>query len=596
VSRVVVTGLRVALSRSEADVVTDVTFSIGAGEIVGLVGESGSGKTTVATAMLGHTRKGAKVVEGSVVVDGIDILSLSPGELRSARGRVISYVPQDPAAALDPCMSIGRHLREAVEAHESKSGIDWDERLGELLRDAGLDDVDGLLDRYPHELSGGQRQRVCIAMAFACKPACVVLDEPTTGLDVTTQAHILASVRRLAREHDVAMLYVTHDLAVVEDLADRMIVMYAGRIVEQGPVQTVFHRSAHPYSRALMATTPDVRTRLELQPIPGMAPRVGSRPPGCAFADRCPEVANRCREDLPPHVHVGPGHEAACWFATDVTAERSPLSVRPEPTLPTGSPILEAEEIRASYHGREVVHSISLSINRGECLALVGESGSGKTTLSRSLIGLSAQVTGRLRLSGEELSLSLHGRTLQQRHALQYVFQSPRSSLNPRRTVFESIEAPLRGAPKSSAAERRARVFDALRRVDLDPSFGPRFPDQLSGGERQRVGIARALVCNPEVLICDEITSALDVSVQAAIIDLLEGLQRDQGLALLFVTHNLALVRTIADRVIVLRAGHVVEEGSAADTLQHPRHEYTQTLIRDTPSILSAIASPGAAE
>lgn len=592
-SRVVVDGLQVALSRSGADVVMDASFTIGSGEIVGLVGESGSGKTTVATAMLGHTRKGAEIVRGSVTVDGIDILSLPAGELRSARGRVISYVPQDPAAALDPCMTIGRHLREAIEAHEATAGIDWDARLTELLRDAGLDDIDGLLSRYPHELSGGQRQRVCIAMAFACKPACVVLDEPTTGLDVTTQAHILASVRRLAREHDVAMLYVTHDLAVVEDLADRLIVMYAGRIVEQGPVKTVFHRSAHPYSRALMATTPDVRARLELQPIPGVAPRVGQRPPGCAFAERCPEAADRCREERPVQALVGPGHEAACWFAADVTGERSPLSVRPEPAPPTGSPILEADEIRASYHGREVVHAVSLRISRGECLALVGESGSGKTTLARSLIGLSAQVTGTLRLDGEELPLGIHGRSLQQRHALQYVFQSPRSSLNPRRTVFESVEAPLLVAPDSSVGERRERVFQALEQVGLGPSFGMRFPDQLSGGERQRVGIARALVCEPEVLICDEITSALDVSVQAAIIDLLEGLQRERGLALLFVTHNLALVRTIADRVIVLRAGHVVEEGSAAETLLHPRHEYTQTLIRDTPSIVNAISSTG---
>ena len=254
-------------------------------------------------------------------------------------------------------------------------------------------------------------------------------------------------------------------------------------------------------------------------------------------------------------------------------------------------PILEAEEIRSGYKGREVVHGTSLSIGRGECLALVGESGSGKSTLARSLIGLSDQVTGRLRLNGEEVPLGIHERSLSQRHALQYVFQSPRSSLNPRRTIFESIEAPLLGAPKTASADRRERVFEALEQVGLGPSFGPRFPDQLSGGERQRVGIARALVCKPEVLICDEITSALDVSVQAAIIELLEELQREHGLSVLFITHNLALVRTIAHRVIVLRAGHVVEEGFTAETLVNPRHEYTQTLIRDTPSIVAPLDS-----
>jgi peptide/nickel transport system ATP-binding protein len=591
-SRVEVSGLTVVLTKSRAEVVSNVGFAIAAGEIVGLVGESGSGKTTVATAMLGHARKGTEIASGAVVVNGADILGLPPAELRSARGRVISYVPQDPAAALDPSMTIGHQLRETFLAHQPMKAAELQVSLTNLLADSGLSNIDGLLKRYPYQLSGGQRQRVCIAMAFACNPACVVLDEPTTGLDVTTQSKILSFVRRLALEHDTAMLYVTHDLAVLKGLANRLMVMYAGRIVEQGPSAVVFDRSAHPYSRALIGTTPEVHERLALQPIPGTAPRVGARPGGCAFADRCSHVVERCREDQPPATAIGPEHESACWLATEVLSARNPLTISPEPILTSEPPVLVAEEIRASYHGREIVHGVSLAVQPGECLALVGESGSGKTTLSRSLIGLSAQASGRLTLAGEELPLAVTARSVAQRLALQYVFQSPRSSLNPRRTIFESIETPLKGLAEVTARERQQQVFDALDQVGLSPGMSHRFPDQLSGGERQRVGIARALVCRPKVLICDEITSALDVSVQASIVELLDTLRHEQGLGLLFVTHNLALVRTIAERVIVLHAGRVAEQGSVATTLKHPQHEYTRTLIRDTPSIVSTADGP----
>lgn len=590
------TDLAVSLAASGVPVISDVSFRIGRGEIVGLVGESGSGKTTVAMAMLGHVRKGAALVRGSVEIDGTDIVGMPNARLRSARGRIVSYVPQDPAAALDPSITIGRQLQETIRSHEKVARSALGQRIRELLIEVGLQDVEGLLRRYPHQLSGGQRQRVCIAMAFACRPACVVLDEPTTGLDVTTQATILLSVRRLAQEYDVSMLYITHDLAVIEGLADRIMVMYAGRLVEQGPAERVFGGSAHPYSRALIATTPDVRERLSLQPIPGAAPKFGEAQVGCSFADRCAHVEHRCREEVPPAVMIAVGHESACWAAHAMVAERSRLDVQPEPALPGGTPVLIAEDIKASYQDVEVVHGVSLRIHRGECLALVGESGSGKTTLSRVLIGLTRDATGRLELNGETLPLAIRRRTLRQRHSMQYVFQSPRSSLNPRRTVFESVEAPLIGVQRLSARDRRERAFEALSEVGLSASMGQRFPDQLSGGERQRVGIARALACRPDVLVCDEITSALDVSVQASIVGLLERLRSERGLALLFVTHNLALVRTIADRVVVLRTGTIVEEGPTSTTLQAPTHPYTQALLRDTPSIIGAVDASREAE
>ncbi len=579
-----VDGLRVELTASGADVVEDVSFDVSAGEVVGIVGESGSGKTTVATALLGHARRGAAITEGRVVIDGTDVLALDPRGLRSVRGRLVAYVPQDPQAALDPSMRVGDQLDETLRLHtDDLTRVQRQERMAEVLTQVGLPlDTKGLR-RYPHEFSGGQRQRLCIAMAFVCRPKLVVLDEPTTGLDVTTQAKILNTVRELCGRHDVAAVYVTHDLAVVRNLASRVLVMYGGRIVERASTDDLFERPTHPYTRDLLATNPEVTTRLELRPIEGSSPTPGTRESGCSYRPRCSRAQDACVVDPTPVTMVNSTHEVRCVRAQELVQLSLAVRELPEPEPSRGKVTLAAVGIRAAYGGREVLHGVDLQVAAGECLALLGESGSGKTTLSRALAGLTPRTAGEVTLDGAALEGSARERTREQRQRLQYVFQSPYSSLNPRRTVFESVSAPLEVLFDMSRSELTDRALEALRRVSLEPRVADRFPDQLSGGERQRVAIARALVCEPEVLICDEVTSALDVSVQASIVRLLTRLQHEDGLAIVFVTHNLALVRTIADRVQVMRDGVTVEEGTVETVVRAPAHEYTKQLIADTP-------------
>jgi len=579
-----VEGLRVELTASGADVVDEVSFEIEAGEVLGLVGESGSGKTTVATALLGHARRGAVITAGRVVIDGTNVLALNPNELRSVRGRLVSYVPQDPQAALDPSMRVGKQLDESLRLHSSElTSSRRAERITEVLGQVGLSLDAQALRRYPHEFSGGQRQRICIAMAFVCRPKLVVLDEPTTGLDVTTQATILRTVRELCDYHGVAAVYVTHDLAVVRNLARRVIVMYGGRIVEQAPVDNLFERPAHPYSRDLLGTNPDVSARLELRPIEGSSPTPGTRSTGCSYQPRCRFAIDGCTSEPTPVFSVEVDHTVRCVRAAEQA--RVPVRIRELPPAEVlhGDPVLTAASIRASYWGREVLHGVDLTVAPGECVALLGESGSGKTTLSRALVGLTPRTSGEVVLGGVTLAVRARDRNAEQRRRLQYVFQSPYSSLNPRRTVFESVAAPLEILFDHARDEKTDRVLDALRRVALTPRVAERFPDQLSGGERQRVAIARALVCEPEVLICDEVTSALDVSVQASIVQLLGRLQHDDGLGILFVTHNVALVRTIADRVHVMRDGRTVEQGLVEDIVRNPLQDYTKQLLADTP-------------
>jgi peptide/nickel transport system ATP-binding protein len=420
-------------------------------------------------------------------------------------------------------------------------------------------------------------------MAFACRPSVIVLDEPTTGLDVSTQEHVLATIRTLTREHGVAALYITHDLAVVADLADDVAVMYAGRVVEEGPVREIFRNPAHPYTRHLVAAAPDIAGGKHMVGLVGRAPQPGKRPQGCAFALRCQLAEDRCREAFPPVVSVGESHRARCIRIGQVPAATiaAPL-VRGERRA--AEAVLVASGVSAGYAGKTVVHDVSLTLRRGECLALVGESGSGKTTVSRAIGGLLRQWSGSITIEGKELGRTARSRSVEERLGIQYVFQNPYGSLNPRKTVRESISRPLLIAGKSKD-EADAAVQDVLSKVSLPNSYANKYPDQLSGGERQRVAIARALVSNPTVLLCDEVTSALDVLVQASIVDLLGRLRKELGLAMLFVTHNLPLVRSIADEVAVMSEGRIVEFGTAEEVIGNPREEYTKRLIAATPSI-----------
>jgi peptide/nickel transport system ATP-binding protein len=590
-----VESLRVELASTGADIVDEISFSIAAGEILGLVGESGSGKTTVGLAVLGHSRRGARFAGGEIRIAGESILTKRPEELRSMRGRTVSYVPQDPSAALNPAVRIETQLMETLEAHGyGASDEERRQRLREMLAEVLLPQDREFLRRYPHQLSGGRQRRAALAMAFACRPRVIVLDEPTTGLDVTTQAHVLETVRDLCRTHGVAGLYVSHDLAVVAVLADRVAVMYAGRMVEVGPQSQLFRAAAHPYTRRLVQAIPDISGRFALVGIPGRAPPPGHRPGGCFFEPRCEFAVEECRLTFPPASSVGSSHHVRCWRADDVLAEHVKERIQAAGAVRRGrgqQALLAVEDVCASYAERQVVHDVSVDLWPHECLALVGESGSGKTTLARCIAGLHAGYTGKVLLQGTVLLPGAGAREREARRLVQYIFQSPYSSLNPRKTVGQIVAQPVQLFFGAERRRKQVDVAEVLEKVSLSSSLAERYPDQLSGGERQRVAIARALAARPTLLVCDEITSALDVSVQAAIVELLGQLQQDMGLSLLFVTHNLALIRTIAQEVAVMSEGRIVEFGTVEDVLESPKAPYTRQLLSDTPSLDTALAA-----
>jgi peptide/nickel transport system ATP-binding protein len=571
-----------------AAILEDVSLEVERGEVTAIVGESGSGKTTLALALLGHERKGTRVVGGRALLDGTSVLELSERELRRTRGARIAYVAQDPTAALNPRHRIERQLQEILLVH-GESTRSAAARTAALLAEVGLPGDDEFRRRYPFQLSGGQQQRVMIAMALACRPSVVVLDEPTTGLDVTTQARIVELIKHLSRANEAAFVYITHDLAVVDGLADRVAVMYSGKVVEHGRCRDVFGDPAHPYTALLLSSVPSLERRSELVGIPGAAPAPGWRPSGCHFHPRCPLAVELCAKETPAETVLAGGHGVRCWRATervDVTAGAALA-----PAHRDGDAALVVEGLQASYgrgrRRREVLHGVSFTLRPGECLAVVGESGSGKTTLGRCVTGLHAADAGTVRIDGVELGATALARTREQLRAMQMIFQNPDRSLNPRETIGRALARPLRLFGVCERSAERAEAQELLERVRLSPRLIDRYPRELSGGERQRVAIARALAARPEIVICDEITSSLDVSIQAAIVSLLDELRAD-GLALLFITHNLALVNALADSVLVLKGGEVKEYGPCPKVIGTPIDAYTQELVAAVPRLTTA--------
>jgi peptide/nickel transport system ATP-binding protein len=583
-------------------IVEGINFSLLPGEVLGLVGESGSGKTTVALALMGYARTGMRL-GGSVQVGGVDMIAASEDTRRTIRGKVISYVQQDPGTSLNPVLRIGTQLRERLLAHDRAA--DSKTRIDSVLERMQLPVSREFLRRYPHQLSGGQLQRICIAMAVLCRPRVIVLDEPTTGLDVMTQRHVLELLYEVVATEGTAAVYVTHDLAVVEGIADRLGVMYAGVFVEEGPKDMVLRQPLHPYTQRLIQSTPSLRSRKALVGIGGTVLSPKDRGDSCSFAPRCEHAIAACRQGLPQLTVVATDHQVRCirsaeWVGagaiTQASASAGTASAWAARSAGDADAMLDVQSLLAWYSANEVLHGVSLSVTEGECLAVVGESGSGKTTLARCVSGLHVgRAQGTLRLSGDDVPLSGAARGAQTRRDIQYIFQNPFSSLNPRHTIGRSIAMPLE-VFGLGGADRREAVRDLLSRVRLNPDYESRYPNQLSGGECQRVAIARALAAQPKVLICDEITSALDVSIQASILELLGDLRSQMRLTLLFITHHLALVRTVADRVVIMRRGSIVEEGSAAELLDRPQDSYTRELVSSTPVFAAGELLGGPAE
>jgi len=572
-----------AAGRREVPVVRGVSFDVAAGRALGLVGESGSGKSTVARTLLAHLRRGSRVVSGSVRVAGDDVFALDERARRALRGGTAALVAQNAGQALTPSMRVGRQLREALESHGLPGG---DDRVLELVRHVRLPDPETIVRRYPHQLSGGQQQRVAIAMAIAARPKLLVLDEPTTALDVVTQSAVLELIRDLAVELGMAIVLVSHDLGVVSTMADEIAVMHEGRIVEHAPTASLFADPQHEYTRELLASIPRVHAAASApRSVHGTATSHGVQ-----HETRRDERAAPAAPDAPaaPRSVHDTATSRGVQHETRREADDAPAggAAQDPRTAPATGPVVTASDLVVRY-GRGLpaaVDGVSFTIGRRETLAVVGESGSGKSTLATALAGLIPAESGRFAFHGadgveSDLTRPVAGRTATLRRSIQLIFQNADTSLNPRRTVGAAIARPLKLFTGESSPER---VAELLVEVGLPPEFASRLPAQLSGGQRQRVGIARALAAGPELIIADEITTALDVRVQAGVLDLLAGLRDEKGLSCLFISHDLAVVRGVADRVAVMTGGRIVEVGPTERVFQGPNHPYTRTLLDAT--------------
>ncbi len=576
-----------------ARIVDGVSFAVAAGETYALLGESGCGKSMTALSLMRLLPDGGQIRSGSLHLGDTDVRALPERAMRRVRGGRMAMIFQEPMLALNPVVRVGAQIVEALTLHRGLSGRAALDAARALFEAVGVPDATRRLDAYPFELSGGLRQRAMIAMALAGEPELLIADEPTTALDVTIQAQVLDVLRRLKRERGMGMLLITHDLGVVAENADRVGVMYAGELVEEGARADFFAAPQHPYSRMLFDALPQPGAG-RLSSIPGQVPNPAAPPFGCRFAPRCPHAAARCRSESPVWTQVGP-QRVRCHFAGQLpTRSMADTSAGKLPqTSPRTEALLQIEGLKVHFPIRRgllqrtvaqvrAVDGVNLAIPAGRTLALVGESGCGKTTVGKALLHLIKPTSGTLRLNGETLDARLAG-TL--RRQMQMVFQDPFGSLDPRMRVADILVEGMDALGVGDAAARHDAVASLLRQVGLPDDAGGRYPHAFSGGQRQRIAIARALAVSPRLIVCDEPTSALDVSVQAQILNLLKDLQAGLGLAYLFITHNLAVVEYLAHEVAVMYLGRIVETGPAAEILRAPRHPYTQALIAAVPRI-----------
>ncbi|MFI9273687.1 dipeptide ABC transporter ATP-binding protein [Kitasatospora sp. NPDC052896] len=588
--------------RAAVPAVRGVDLTLRRGETLGIVGESGSGKSVTALAVLGLL-PGTATVRGSVSLDGQELIGLPGRELARIRGRRISMVFQDPLSAFTPVYRIGEQIAEAVLAHQRVGKAEARRRAAELLELVGIPDPGRALESFPHEFSGGMRQRAMIAMAVANQPDILLADEPTTALDVTIQAQVLDVLRTAQRETGAALVLVSHDLGVIAQMADRVAVMYAGRVVEHAGVDELFAAPRHPYTLGLVGAVPRLDARGgPLVPIPGNPPAPGALTGGCPFAPRCPLVEERCRGAEP--ALGGGSHAAACVRAEELARTRpAPAEVYPVPAVPPVTrpasraelpsvlevsglartfPVLKGSVFKRKVGEVYAVDGVDLDIRRGETLGLVGESGSGKSTTLFEVLALARPEAGRITLLGQDTATLGRDAAHRLRAQLQIVFQDPMASLDPRMPVGDIIAEPLR-AQRADRELIARRIPELLRQVGLDPAHAARYPHEFSGGQRQRVSIARALAVEPQLLVLDEPVSALDVSIQAGVLNLLQRLKAELGLAYLFVSHDLAVIRHLADRVSVTYLGRTVEQGAVDAVFDAPRHPYTRALLSAVP-------------
>jgi peptide/nickel transport system ATP-binding protein len=598
-------GVTFYTPRGTVRAVRDASLTVRRGEVVGVVGESGCGKSTVAFAALGYL-PGTAVVDGSIRFEGQDINELSEAELRDLRGGRVAMVYQDPATSLNPTMRVGPQLEEVLREHLDLEPEAAQTRTLELFENVGLSDPERVVESYPHELSGGMQQRVVIAMALACEPHLLVMDEPTTGLDVTTEATILDLVAELKDRVNAGIIFVSHNLGVIARVADRVVVMYAGETVEQAPVREVFKQSRHPYTAGLLECVPRRAAEGEATPllrsIPGSvlsADEIADSE--CLFASRCPLATERCRSEAPTMHAVAKAHEARCFFPEQVRPEIwGEAELRAARELdPDVEPVLKVENLDVFYSsGRKkyllfgppadppvrAVVGVDFEVKPGRTLGIVGESGSGKSTTARAIVGLTPKTGGEIELDDHELAALVEDRDDDSRAALRMVFQNPTASLNPRLPIRHGIVRSLRRFSGLSKEDAETQAGELMIAVGLEPEHLDRLPTEFSGGQQQRIALAAAFAADPSMIVADEAVSALDVSVQAQVLNLLAERQAENGVSYIFITHDLGVVRYVSDEILVLYAGHIAEAGDTEDVLTSPSHPYTEALLSAAPT------------